>query len=108
MAQGGERRHERPRIDMHRGCLDGTRVTVRIVPPAGTMLSPVHVRAGGREVVHLTGVTQEASVTVRLAAPRPRERQRRDDRRRALLDRARLPPLLHRRPDAERTGRRRR
>jgi hypothetical protein len=53
-------------IDMHRGCLTGTRVTVRIVPPSGTMLSPVHVRAGDREVVHLTGVSQEASVTVRL------------------------------------------
>jgi hypothetical protein len=53
-------------IDMHRGCLSGTRVTVRIVPPSGAMLSPVHIRAGGREVVHLTGVTQEASVTVRL------------------------------------------
>ena len=51
---------------MHRGCLTGTRVTVRIVPPSGAMLSPVHIRAGGREVVHLTGVTQEASVTVRL------------------------------------------
>ena len=51
---------------MHRGCLTGTRVTVRIVPPSGGILSPVHIRAGGREVVHLTGVTQEASVTVRL------------------------------------------
>ena len=53
-------------IDMHRGCLTGTRVTVRIVPPSGAMLSPVHIRVGSREVVHLTGVTQEASVTVRL------------------------------------------
>jgi hypothetical protein len=64
MAQGGG--GEDLVIDMHRGCLSGTRVTVRIVPPSGAMLSPVHVRAGGREVVHLTGVTQEASVTVRL------------------------------------------
>ena len=53
-------------IDMHRGCLSGTRVTVRIVPPSGAVLSPVHIRAGNREVVHLTGVTQQASVTVRL------------------------------------------
>jgi hypothetical protein len=53
-------------IEMHHGCLTGTRVTVRIVPPAGAILSPVHIRAGSREVVHLTGVTQEASVTVRL------------------------------------------
>ena len=41
-------------------------MTVRIVPAVGRILSPVHVRAGSREVVHLTGVTQEASVTVRL------------------------------------------
>jgi hypothetical protein len=54
------------RIDLHRGCLTGTRVTIRIVPPSDSILSPVHIRAGGREVVHLTGVTQEASVTVRL------------------------------------------
>jgi hypothetical protein len=53
-------------IELHRGCLTGTRVTIRIVPPTGAILSPVHIRADGREVVHLTGVTQEASVTVRL------------------------------------------
>jgi hypothetical protein len=53
-------------IQMHRGCLDSTRVTIRINPPSDAILSPVHIRAGGREVVHLTGVTQEASVTVRL------------------------------------------
>jgi hypothetical protein len=64
LAQGGG--SDKLRIDMHRGCLTGTRVTVRIVPPAGAILSPVHIRAGNREVVHLTGVTQEASVTVRL------------------------------------------
>src|SRR5690349_10063627 len=54
------------RIDLQHGCLNGTRVTVRIVPPSGGILSPVHVRAAGHEVVHLTGVTQEASVTVRV------------------------------------------
>jgi hypothetical protein len=64
VAQGGG--GENLVIDMHRGCLTGTRVTIRIVPPSGGMLSPVHIRAGNREVVHLTGVTQEASVTVRL------------------------------------------
>ena len=64
MAQGGG--SDDLRIEMHRGCLTGTRVTVRIVPPSGAVLSPVHVRAGHREVVHLTGVTQEASVTVRV------------------------------------------
>ena len=63
LAQGGG--HDL-RIDLHRGCLTGTRVKIRIVPPSGEMLSPIHIRAGDREVVHLTGVTQEASVTVRL------------------------------------------
>ena len=64
LAQGGG--NEDLLIEMDRGCLTGTRVTVRIVPPDDGILSPVHIRAGGREVVHLTGVTQEASVTVRL------------------------------------------
>jgi hypothetical protein len=64
LAQGGG--GDDLQIDLHRGCLNGTRVTIRIVPPSGGVLSPVHIRAGGREVVHLTGVTQEASVTVRL------------------------------------------
>jgi hypothetical protein len=53
-------------IRMPRGCLDSTRVTIRIAPPSDAILSPVHIRAGSREVVHLTGVTGEASVTVRL------------------------------------------
>jgi hypothetical protein len=56
-------------IQMPRGCLNTTRVTIRITPPDDAILSPVHIRAGNREVVHLTGVTGEASVTVRL----PRE-----------------------------------
>jgi hypothetical protein len=64
LAQGGG--DDDLRIELHRGCLTGTRVTIKIVPPSGDILSPVHIRAGGREVVHLTGVTQEASVTVRL------------------------------------------
>ena len=76
LAQGGG--NEDLLIDMDRGCLTGTRVTVRIVPPDDAILSPVHIRAGGREVVHLTGVTQEASVTVRLPHRRPRERERRE------------------------------
>ena len=64
LAQGGG--NDDLRIEMHRGCLTGTRVTIKIVPPSGGILSPVHIRAGSREVVHLTGVTQEASVTVRV------------------------------------------
>lgn len=64
LAQGGG--NDDLLIELDRGCLTGTRVTVRIVPPDDAILSPVHIRAGSREVVHLTGVTQEASVTVRL------------------------------------------
>src|SRR3954447_6762048 len=70
LAQGGA--SHGLKIQMHRGCLSGTRVTVRIVPPTNAMLSPVHIRADGQEVVHLTGVTQAASVTVRLANSRGR------------------------------------
>jgi hypothetical protein len=57
---------EVPRIRMTSGCLDTGRVTVRIVPREGTMLSPVHIRVPGYEAVHLTGVTQEAAVIVRV------------------------------------------
>ena len=64
LAQGGG--SESPAIGLPSGCLTSMRVTIRIVPKANTMLSPVHVRAAGYEQVHLTGVTQEASVTVRL------------------------------------------
>jgi hypothetical protein len=47
------------------GCLRGVRVVVRFDPPSGETLN-LHVRTGGREVVHLTGVTRNASVTLRL------------------------------------------
>jgi hypothetical protein len=47
------------------GCLKGVRVVVRFHAPSGKELN-LHVRAAGREVVHLTGVTGKASVTVRL------------------------------------------
>jgi hypothetical protein len=70
LAQGGG--NQRLRIDMQRGCLTGTRVTVRLVPPAGEALSPVRLRADGQEFVHLTGVTQAASVTMRLGHRRGR------------------------------------
>lgn len=64
LAQGGG--SEVPLIRMTAGCLDIGRVTVRIVPREGTMLSPVHIRAAGHEAVHLTGVTQEAAVILRV------------------------------------------
>jgi hypothetical protein len=47
------------------GCLRGVRVIVRFEPKSGQELN-VHVRSGGKEVVHLTGVTRKASVTLRL------------------------------------------
>ena len=53
-------------IEMQRGCLNSSRVTVKITPPSGAILSPVHIRTDRGESVHLTGVTQEASVTVRV------------------------------------------
>ena len=53
-------------IDMTSGCLNGTRVTVKLTPPSGAILSPVHIRTDRGEMVHLTGVTQQASVTVRV------------------------------------------
>jgi hypothetical protein len=64
LAQGGG--GDELEVSMHKGCLHGTFVTVRIVPPEGKMLSPVRVRAEGREVVRLSNVTQEVSVRVRL------------------------------------------
>jgi hypothetical protein len=64
IAQGGG--GDELSINMTRGCLAGTRVTVRLQPASGQILSPVHIRMGATEVVHLTGVTQEASITVRV------------------------------------------
>jgi hypothetical protein len=55
----------RDTLDLPGGCLKGVRVLVRFDAPSGKSLN-VHVRAAGREVVHLTGVTGDASVTVRL------------------------------------------
>jgi hypothetical protein len=70
IAQGGAgSASERPLIRIPGGCIDQTkRVTIRIRPRANTMLSPLNIRSGRRVAVHLTGVTQEASVTVRVAA----------------------------------------
>jgi hypothetical protein len=66
---GGGGGSERPQIRIPGGCIDGTeQVTIRIRPRANTMVSPLNIRSGGRVAVHLTGVTQEASVTVRIAA----------------------------------------
>ena len=53
-------------IDMQSGCLSSSRVTIKITPPSGAILSPVHIRTDRGEAVHLTGVTQQASVTVRV------------------------------------------
>jgi hypothetical protein len=55
----------RDMTDLPGGCLKGVRVLVKFDAPHGQSLN-LHVRAAGREVVHLTGVTGNASVTVRL------------------------------------------
>jgi hypothetical protein len=55
----------RDMTDFPGGCLKGVRVLVKFDAPRGESLN-LHVRAAGREVVHLTGVTGNASVTVRL------------------------------------------
>jgi len=55
----------RDMTDLPGGCLKGVRVLVKFDAPRGESLN-LHVRAAGREVVHLTGVTGNASVTVRL------------------------------------------
>jgi hypothetical protein len=52
-------------LDLPGGCLRGVRVIVRFDPPSGQTLN-LHVRTDGHEVVHLTGVTRTASVTLRL------------------------------------------
>ncbi len=70
LARGGG--SDRLSIALQRGCLHGTRVQVRITPAEGQILSPVHVRVSNREVVHLTGVSQQASVTVRMPSKRGR------------------------------------
>ena len=70
LAQGGG--NDELSVTMQRGCLTGTRVAVRITPAQGQILSPVHVRANGEEMVHLTGVTQEARVIVRVPTKRGR------------------------------------
>jgi hypothetical protein len=70
LAQGGG--DDELSVTMQRGCLSGTRVSLRITPADGQVLSPVHVRVSGTEIVHLTGVTQEASVLVRLPSKRGR------------------------------------
>src|SRR5690349_10513144 len=69
IAQGGS---DELSIDLTRGCLNGTRVTVHLDPGSGQTLSPVHVRLGGSEVVHLDGVTGDATVTVRVPSKRGR------------------------------------
>jgi hypothetical protein len=64
LARGGG--SDAPRIRLTPGCLDTARVRVRIVPREGTPVGPVHIRAAGREAVHLTGLTQQAAVILRL------------------------------------------
>jgi hypothetical protein len=63
LAQGGG--GQRDVLQLPGGCLRGVRVIVKFDPPSGESLN-LHVRTGGHEIVHLTGVTRDASVTLRL------------------------------------------
>lgn len=65
-AQGGETSLS---VDMQDGCLDHSRVIVRITAPdAG--LSALTIRSNGREVLELDGLTGEARMSVRLNSDR--------------------------------------
>ena len=71
LAQGGGEPTVRTREVLHLpaiadGCTRATLVNVRVTPPVGVTLAVLRVRAGGREVVRLTGVAGPASVRLRL------------------------------------------
>jgi hypothetical protein len=62
-AQGHSAAHSP--LQLPGGCLHGVRVIVRFAPESGETLN-LHVRSGGKEVVHLSGVSSGGSVTLRL------------------------------------------
>jgi len=66
LAQGGD---DRLSVDMQDGCLNHSRVIVRITAPdAG--ISALTIRSNGREVLELNGLTGEARMSVRLNSDR--------------------------------------
>jgi hypothetical protein len=53
-------------LDGDRSCKGADGVTLRVTPPADVALGWISVRVDGRQIVRLTGVGGDASVTVRL------------------------------------------
>jgi len=67
IAQGGD---DPLSIDFQDGCLDHSRVVVKIAAPDGASIDALSVRANGREVLRLNGLSGEARMRVRLATAR--------------------------------------
>ena len=57
---------------MQDGCLNRSRVVLRVTPPSGDPISTLTVYANGREHLELSGLTGEARMTVRLTSQRGR------------------------------------
>lgn len=68
VAQGGD---DRLSVDMQDGCLNHARVIVKIVAPEDGV-STLRIRANGREVLDVSGLSGEARMSVRLASQRGR------------------------------------
>ena len=91
LAQSGE---DRLSVDMQDGCLNRSRVVLRVTPPSGDPISTLTVYANGRKHLELSGLTGEARMTVRLTSQQGRVTVNGETvggRRRGAL--ARLPPL---------------
>lgn len=67
LAQGGG---DELSIDFQDGCLDHSRVVVKLSAPGDRMIEDLSVRANGREVLRLNGLSGEARMRVRLASAR--------------------------------------
>ncbi|MDA0184145.1 hypothetical protein OJ997_27800 [Solirubrobacter phytolaccae] len=57
-------------IDFQDGCLDHSRVVVKVAAPSDRAIEALSVSAHGREVLRLNGLSGEARMRVRLASPR--------------------------------------
>ena len=69
LAQSGE---DRLSVDMQDGCLNRSRVVLRVTPPSGDPISTLTVYANGRKHLELSGLTGEARMTVRLTSQQGR------------------------------------
>jgi hypothetical protein len=66
LAQGGD---DRLSVDMQDGCLNHSRVIVKVTAPEAG-ITALTIRANGREVLELSGLTGEARMSVRLNSDR--------------------------------------